>query len=328
MPPELGFAFLGCGAATRRHSALLRRLSPAVTRFFASRFPPRAREAAEQLGGAGWFGSYEGALADPRVHAVVVATPPASHLDLVLAALAAGKHVVVEKPAFLHSGDFDLVERAAAAAGRQVLVAENYAYKPIAGLLRSVIGSGELGEIRIALLNAMKWQPLEDWRGDPAVAGGGALFEGGIHWVDLLANIGLHIESVQGFRPGDPEALERTMALVVQYEEGGVGVLLHSWEAPSALKGLRLSKITGTRGSITFESNGLFALVRARRTRLWARPGDIAGYGGMWRDFLAVLRDGHEPQMTLARAREAVVVVESAYESCGVAAAPATSPVY
>ena len=89
-----------------------------------------------------------------------------------------------------------------------------------------------------------------------------------MHWIDLLANLGLTVESVQGFWPGNQRGDERSMAVVAQYEEGGVGVLLHSWETPSLLRGLRLSKVTGVRGSITFESNGAFALIRSRHSRL------------------------------------------------------------
>ena len=57
---------------------------------------------------------------------------PTSHLALTLAALAQGKHVIVEKPAFLRAADCDVVEQARAPAGRRVLVAENYCYKPLA----------------------------------------------------------------------------------------------------------------------------------------------------------------------------------------------------
>ena len=80
---------------------MLARWGEEVQRFYASRDPKLAEEYSRKLGGTGSFGSYAAAMADPRVKAVVVCTPPDSHLGLTLAALNAGKHVVLEKPAFL-----------------------------------------------------------------------------------------------------------------------------------------------------------------------------------------------------------------------------------
>ena len=177
---------------------MLRKLAPEVGRFYASRTPATAEQYRRELRGAGAFGSYAEALADSRVDAVVVATTPDTHRALTLEAIDAGKHVVVEKPAFLKAVDFDRVRLVEAHTGRRVMVAENYCYKPIAKALREAIASGALGEVRFLSLVAVKQQRVHGWRDDPAVAGGGALFEGGVHWVDLLANVGLEVASVQG----------------------------------------------------------------------------------------------------------------------------------
>jgi UDP-N-acetylglucosamine 3-dehydrogenase len=250
------------------------------------------------------------------VDAVVVATTPDTHRALTLESLDAGKHVVVEKPAFLKATDFDRVRSVEAHSGRRVMVAENYCYKPIARALRDAIASGALGEVRFLSLVAVKQQRSHGWRDDPAVAGGGALFEGGVHWVDLLANVGLEVALVQGYRPGPAEGLERSMLLVVRYTNGGVGTLIHSWEVPSPLRGLRMSRVYGTAGAAAFESNGIFLVTTGKRTR-WSLPGlrDIAGNTAMWTDFLDVIRTGREPIMTLARARRGLELVEQAYTS-------------
>ena len=191
MSPPVSLAFLGCGTATRTHSGVLSRFGGQVRRFYASRDWKAADEYNRKYKGAGAFGSYAEAIRDEQVQAVVVATPPDSHLELTLAAFEAGKHVVVEKPAFLHAADFDVVRAAEARSGRRLMVAENYCYKPIARMLRELIASGALGEVRFFHLVAVKSQRRAGWRDDPATAGGGALFEGGVHWVDLLANTGL-----------------------------------------------------------------------------------------------------------------------------------------
>ncbi len=315
-PPTVSLAFLGCGAATRTHSGVLSRFGGEVSRYYASRDPKAAGEYNQKYKGAGAFGSYAEAMADQRVQAIVVATPPDSHLDLTLAAFEAGKHVVVEKPAFLRAADFVAVRAAEARSGRRLMVAENYCYKPVARVLRELIASGALGEVRFFHLVAVKSQRRAGWRDDPAIAGGGALFEGGVHWIDLLANAGLEVESARGFRPGRGTGLERSMLVVVKYREGGVGTLAHSWEVPSPLHGLRVSRIYGTAGSAAFESNGIVVLVTGARRRL-VFPGlrDINGNRAMWTDFLDVIRTGREPVMTAVRAQRGLELIETAYRT-------------
>ncbi|MBK6488850.1 MAG: Gfo/Idh/MocA family oxidoreductase [Gemmatimonadetes bacterium] len=196
----VALVFLGCGDITKRHSTRLRRFRH-LARYHASRDLARAASMDQDVGGSGAFGSYDEALADARVTCAVVATPPATHLALTLAALEAGKDVVVEKPAFLHSADVDTVRAVAERVGRQVLVAENYHYKPLAYLLREIVASGELGEVLFVHVNALKRQDTPGWRADADVAGGGALFEGGVHWMHLMANLGLRVPWCMGCAP-------------------------------------------------------------------------------------------------------------------------------
>lgn len=314
----VNLAFLGCGQITRSHSRTLAGLGfeSQVRCFYASRDPATAASFARHYGGAGSFGSYTAALEDERIDTVLIATPPDSHLELTLRALDHQRNVIVEKPAFLRASDFTAVRAASVRNSRRVLVAENYCYKPLARVVRDVITSGSLGEIRFLHLDAVKYRRPGGWRADPVIAGGGALFEGGVHWVDLLANLGLRIEAVHGFRPGDWRGPERSTLVVAEYEEGAVGTLAHSWEIPSPLKGLRLSHIYGTRGSAVFESNGLFVRVTGAKPQLMF-PGlhDLGGYRAMFRDFLTALRTGREPLMSLERAQRSIELIEAAYRT-------------
>jgi predicted dehydrogenase len=170
-------------------------------------------------------------------------------------------------------------------------------------------------------VNAIKKQETGgDWRDQSDLALGGALYEGGIHWVDFMANLGPEVTRVHGFRPGSRPsgALERSMMVGFDYAEGAVGMLSSSWEVPSTFKGLRLSKIYGRAGTITFESNGLWILVHGKKNRFYI-PGlrDLAGYRGMFDDFVRAWKAGTEPQLTLARARRDLAIVEAAYASVG-----------
>ena len=312
MKPRLNLVFLGCGAITEAHSRTLRRMGAPVRCFYASRSAARSADFERRLGGGGSYGSYAAALADGRMDAAFVATPPSSHLALTLEALRGGKDVIVEKPPFLRSADFDEVEAAQAATGKRAFVAENYGYKPLLARLQAIVASGDIGELRFVIVNAVKLQEVGGWRNEAGQAGGGALFEGGIHWIDFIAHLGPRVLSARGFRSGPP-GIERSSAVVLQYEGGAVGTLLHSWEVPSPLRGLRISRIYGTEGAVAFESNGLFAAVYGRRRRLHF-PGlsDISGHRAMFRDFLSALEGGQEPLMTLSRARRDLELLEAA----------------
>jgi predicted dehydrogenase len=308
--------FLGCGKVARAHAKRLRRHRGDVALGFASRDPEKARQFARELGGDA-FESYEAAIGASGVDAVAVVTPPSSHLALALAALAAGKHVVLEKPPLPRAADFDAVAAAADASGRQVFVAENYQYKPLLGRLRRLLAEGVVGDVLFVHVNAIKQQrSANDWRDDPAVALGGALYEGGIHWIDFMASLGMGVRRVVGLRPAPKHVVERSMLVSFEYEEGAVGTLAYSWEVPSTAKGLRLSKIYGRRGTITFETNGLWVLAHGTKTRLYV-PGlrDLAGYRAMWADFVRAWKTGEPPRMTLAQARRDLELVEEAYAS-------------
>jgi predicted dehydrogenase len=308
-------ALLGTGLAARLHSAALNAVAPRVERWYASRHAARAREAKARYGGSGQFGSYEDALAAPDIAAVIVALPPALHFEWALKALAAGKHVVVDKPPFLTSADFDEAERAAALADRQLIVAENYFYKPLARLLRQQITQGALGEIRFIQINALKRQTTGDWRDDASMTGGGALFEGGIHWISLLANIGLTPSRIDATRVGPAIGPDRSVLVTLGYAEGAAAALSFSWDLGGPVNGVRWSRVYGTKGSLRFETNGLVALRLGRRPRVFL-PGvtDLTGYRAMWLDFLAAIADNRAPAYGPA-ARRDLRLVEAACTS-------------
>src|SRR4051812_3098721 len=98
-PGPLHIAFLGCGFITRVHSGHLRSLRREFAVSYASRDGARAAAFCREQNGVRSFGDYAAAINDPGIDAVIVAVPPRFHLDLTLEALAAGKHVLVEKPA-------------------------------------------------------------------------------------------------------------------------------------------------------------------------------------------------------------------------------------
>jgi UDP-N-acetylglucosamine 3-dehydrogenase len=319
----LRIAFLGCGFITRVHSQHVRRLGGDLVCGYASRQTAKAADYTRRFGGTRAYGSYEEAIADPAVDAVVVAVPPGFHLDLTLQALAAGKHVLVEKPAFVRMQDYEAVRAARDHAGRVVMVGENDHYKPLAATLRRLLRDGAIGEMVFAHFTTIvrRLKTADDWRNDEAMAGGDAFFEEGIHWPHIAGSLGPAITSIHGLRPAPsrsgPDRRAKSMMVAFRYDNGAVGSLFYSREIPSLLRGLRLSKLYGRDGIITFESNGLFVLLRGRGLPRIMFPGftDIRGYRAMYRDFATAIRTGSAPEMSLDRAIEDQRLMDQVYSN-------------
>jgi predicted dehydrogenase len=330
MPQPLRIAFLGCGFITGVHSRNLRALRSEIVCSYASREGAKSAEYCRRHRGAGSFDDYARAIADPAIDAVVIAVPPRFHLELALAALEAGKHVLVEKPAFFTLGDYETVRAARERAGRVVLVGENDHYKPLAVTLRRLLADGVVGDMVFAHFTtiARRLKTADDWRNDESMAGGDAFFEEGIHWLHLAGSLGPRIlpGSVRGYRPppsGEgPDRRAKSMLVSFQYDNGAAGSLYYSREVPSLLKGLRLSKIFGRRGVVTFESNGAFVMARGAGLPRLILPGfrDIRGYQAMYRDFTRAIREGRAPEMSLERAIEDQRLMDQVYATLGHAA--------
>lgn len=318
-------AFLGCGFITRVHSRHLRLLGDDVVFSYASRDLSRAESFRKSFGGRRAWGSYTEALTDPAVDAVVIAVPPKFHYGLALEALAAGKHVLVEKPAFLSMADYEAAVAARDSAKRVVIVGENDHYKPLAVCLRNLLGRDLIGELVFGHFTTIAHRPKkgDDWRNDEAMAGGDAFFEEGIHWLHLAGSLGPTITSAHGFRPRlqgvGADRRVKSMMVAFHYDNGAVGSLYYSREIPSFFRGLRLSKLFGRRGVITFESNGAFVLVRGVGGPRVIQPGlrDIRGYQAMYRDFVRAIRTGQPPEMSLERAIDDQRLMDQIYATAG-----------
>ena len=317
----LRLAFLGCGFITRVHSRHVRALRPAIVASYASRDAAKAESFRKRYGGVESFSSYEAAIASPNVDAVVVAVPPRFHLDLTLRALAAGKHVLVEKPAFVRTEDYRTVIQARTRATRTVLVGENDHYKPLAVRLRTMLRNGVIGDLVFAhfMTVARRLKSQDDWRNDETMAGGDAFFEEGIHWLHLAGSLGPRIVRIEGFRPSrssaGPDRRAKSMMVAFEYDTGAVGSLYYSREIPSLLLGLRVSKLFGRLGVITFESNGICVWARGRGIPRFVIPGviDIRGYRAMYSDFLQAVHSGAAPEMSVERALDDHLLMERVY---------------
>lgn len=125
-------------------------------------------------------------LTEGPIDAVIVATPTFTHYDIVMDALAAGKHVFCEKPPAMHAEQVQMCTDAASAAGLVLMYGMVCRFKPDVQALYSAIRRGELGRIYHA--EAVRTKPitrLGGWFLDKAKAGGGELIDGCIHEIDM-----------------------------------------------------------------------------------------------------------------------------------------------
>jgi predicted dehydrogenase len=236
--------------------------------------------------------------------------------------------VLVEKPAYPRLADYERVLSARDRAGRVVLVGENDHYKPLAACLRRLLRDGVIGDLVLAHFTTLvkRLKRADDWRNDETMAGGDAFFEEGIHWLHLANSLGPTMVEARGFRPGasrdGPDTRAKSMLVAFRYDNDAVGALFYSREVPSLLRGLRLSKLFGRDGIITFESNGAFVLARGRGGPRLVLPGfrDMRGYQAMYRDFLGAIHEGRVPEMSLETAIADQRLMDQIY------AAPAAAP--
>ena len=321
----MALVMLGCGWIARRHAAAARRLRLPV--IFASRDADRARAYAREFHGVGAYGDYAEALRDPRARGAVICTPHDRHLDDVLQALEAGRHVLVEKPLARTLEEADRMLDAAARAGRVVMTAENFRFMPALRWVRQTLDAGLLGDLREVHLIARGWRRHAGWRLTPG-AGGGALIDGGIHYVHALRWWGGEVRRVFALRPRqtlDEMAAEDAVDLLAECEGGVVGVLANSLAAPG-LSRFQWSSVTGTRATCFVDNRGRLVLVRGRdglRVRLFRR--DTRGHEAMLRAFDAAMTSGRASEMDGREGRRDLAVVLAAYRSIaeGCAVAPA-----
>ena len=198
---SIGVGVAGTGFIGPAHIEGLRRNGIQVLGL-AEETEEKAQQKAAELGIPRCFGSLDEMLADPAIHVVHIATPNHLHYPHVKAALLAGKHVVCEKPLAMTSAQSG--ELLQLATDRKLVNAVNFNIRmyPLAQQARSMVQSGELGDLFIVhgsylqdwLLFPTDW----NWRLEPGLGGTlRAVGDIGSHWLDLLTFItGLHVDEV------------------------------------------------------------------------------------------------------------------------------------
>jgi predicted dehydrogenase len=190
---KIGLAIVGLGPASQPHSKSLLDLSEQIEVCWAASRSPERVSAYRQQFPFRTTTDIEAAINDPAVDAVLVLTPPSSHLDVSQRCFAAGKHVLVEKPLELTLDRAERLVAAAGAAGRRLGVVLQHRFRPASLRLRQVLEEGRLGTVQAGFLSVPWWRPQsyydEPGRGTLARDGGGVLLTQAIHSLDLFRSL-------------------------------------------------------------------------------------------------------------------------------------------
>ena len=166
-------------------------------------------------------------IADPAINTIAIATRHDSHASLTAAALAAGKHVFVEKPLALTHEELAEVRAAHATAGRQLMVGFNRRFAPHVQTMKRLLAGISEPKAVLMVMNAGAIPP-EHWTQDPAI-GGGRIIGEACHHIDLMRFlIGAPITAFSGRRMGDNDAVvitEDKASITLGFADGSFGTI-------------------------------------------------------------------------------------------------------
>ena len=251
------------------------------------------------------------------VDAVVVATPNAQHRDVAVAAAAAGKHVLVDKPMARTTAEADEMIAAADKHGVVLVPFQNTRFMAPFVAAHDVVAAGRVGDVtgvRAAFGHGgpQAWAPNATWFFDKDVAGGGCLIDLGVHVIDLVRYVtGDDIVEVGALLNGDAGGVETDAQLLVRLGRGAIGTVHASWSSrPGPDHQLT---VVGTEGTLHLDSRTAltFLPLDGERERV-ALPETTSS---PLDEFLAAVRGERAPTVTAADGRAAVAVVEAAYRS-------------
>jgi len=264
----------------------------------------RAQRLSERAGNAQVFRDYRDMIASPLVDAVDICLPHHLHRDAIVAAAAAGKHILCEKPLCLTVEEADAVTRAVSAAGVTLMCAHNQLFLPPVATARQMIREGKLGKVFTARTTDSFFAPAIDasalgWRSRRATSGGGELIDTGYHPTYLL----LHLVDSEPIRVAAMLSRHRlefmeaedSAQVLVEFADGTVGNIATSWAYEPAGSTEKFS-VVGETGSLWSDKRSLFYKPRGgERIVIQQAEAEPDTFALEIADFIACLREGRRP---------------------------------
>ncbi len=341
MSSEIGFAVVGLGMG-RHHCKAIQSAPGARLVGVCDADTDRLEPAAKEYGCKA-FSSLDQVLADDDVDVVNIATPSGTHVELALQAVAAGKHLIVEKPADIRVDRIDELIEAVGKAGVKAAGIFQSRLDPLNQQIRDAVAGGKLGNL-IGVHGHLPWYRKQSyydgahgsWKGTWKMDGGGSLMNQGVHTVDLLQWFAGPVASVMGMFgvfAHDIEAEDQAVALL-RFECGAIGtlftttcafpgfdqrIMLYGSEGSvskreGALDGWKLvNDEDGSQESQMLDSFGIKADKKSGSADPLAVSFD--GHTQIVIDLMEAIHEGREPHISLDSARHAVEIINAIYES-------------
>lgn len=262
--PKKRIAIIGLGMASKPHALSLRDLSDRVDVVAAYSPTPARRAAFAQQYGFPVIENDDVIFADDTINALLVLTPPNTHLDIVRRAAAAGKHVLLEKPLEVNPDRARELVGVAENAGITLGVVLQHRFRPVSVALAELVAEGRLGDLVGATARLWNWRPQsyydEPGRGTLARDGGGVLLTQGIHTLDLLVSLtGLPVDvsAHAATSPVHGMETEDIATATMRYGNGALGTIFATTAAYPGFPDM--IELIGTKGTARIDGSTLVA---------------------------------------------------------------------
>ncbi|MSU50419.1 MAG: Gfo/Idh/MocA family oxidoreductase [Opitutus sp.] len=341
-PTTLGFGIIGVGMIADFHAQAIAQTNGGRLVGVATRNAENARAFAQKHAVALATTSVDELVARPEIHVVCITTPSGAHLEPALAAIRAGKHLVVEKPIEITTERADELLRAADAAGVRVTPIFQARFGGGARTVKAAVVAGRFGR----MVNAsayVKWHRslryYTGWKGSLKLDGGGALINQGIHAIDLLqwfAGMPSEVFCWKTRRVYEHIEAEDTATAALRFPSGALGTI----EATTAAwpGWARRIELCGENGSALLDGDHIAKwefcdalpdddVIRAARDNAAlgsgaSEPGAISfeGHRRQIQDLIDAVRENRPVAIDGHEARKAVALIRGLYASaeCGV----------
>ena len=325
------------GIAQKLHMPEIAKMDEMRVTHLSGRKEHRLKKLAEEYGVPHWTTDHRDLLADDSIEGIIIGLPHPQHVPVGLEVLAAGKHLLMQKPLCGDMGEADAFTRAVEGTDRTVLVMPHFVqevYRTRQMLLDGTIGKPSGANCRTShggpevyyaeVRDGFGETDTDLWFFDAKRAAVGALFDMGVYAVAHLVAVLGTVKSVTGVVAtlDKPTELEDTATLILQFENGAVATAETGWCDPAGTWEMR---VHGTAGKITVPGKGGARMTfwepgSYTREDLPAIPHEIDATadtrGNVHEHWLRCIREGRQPELSHAwSARHVTEIMLAGLES-------------